>query len=227
MKTISLIIVLLFLTSCSNNNFKTISKINEASWICYNSDTSSFFVVWDEWEITELDENLKKLRKYKYDKNYDFESIICENNYLLTTNEKTWKIYKIDINSFKILKKYKIDWYKLDKKWIEGFTKIWEKKYIISTQTKKDNLLILEFRDNKFEVIEKIDFPYFDLSWLDFYENTLYIISDENDKIFKYNLEKKEIMQKIKLPLGNWEGISLDKSWKIFLSDDNGKVIKL
>ena len=234
MKKISLILLLLFFTSCQNQNFSKQVKINEASGICFMQNSSNFFVVGDEGEITELDENLKKLRQYKYDKNYDFESIICEKNNLLTIDEKTWEIYKIDVNSFKILEKYKIEWYKLNKKWIEGFTKIWKNKYVISTQTKKNNLLILEktnstgaFNPLKFKVIEKINFPYSDLSWLNYYKNFLYIISDKNDKIFKYDLIKKQIIQKIKLPKSHWEWISRNNSWELYLSDDSGRVVKL
>jgi len=213
------------MTSCSDHS-RTI-KFNEASGICFDKNNNLFYVVWDEWEIQKIDTNLKKIGYFKFKEKYDFESIICEWKNLLAINEKNWNILKIDTKKFNILEKYKIDWYELDKKWIEWFTKIWDNKYIISTQTKKENLLFLEFKKNKFKVIKKINFKYTDLSWLEFYNNNLYILSDKNDSIFKYDLKKEKIIDIIKLKKWDWEGISFDKKGNLFLADDSWRVVKI
>ena len=136
MKKIILLIFLLFFSSCNNSeNYKKILKIPEASGICYSENNNNFFVINDEWNIYEIDKNLNIL-KNKYIWDYDFESIICLDDNLLSINEKNWKILKLN-NKLEKIEEYKIDWYKLEKKWIEWFTKVSEKKYIISTQSKK------------------------------------------------------------------------------------------
>lgn len=227
MKKIFILPFLLLFFSCSNSqSYNNSLKIPEASGICYSENNNIFFVINDEWNIYEIDKNLNIL-KNKYIWDYDFESIECMKNEFLMTNEKTWKILKID-NNFNILNKYKINWYKLEKKWIEWFAKVSNKKYVISTQSKKeDNLLFIEFKDNKFKVIKKINLKYKDLSWLTFYEWFLYIISDKNDLILKYDLELNKIIQEIKLKKWAWEGISFDKNWDIFLADDDWRVVKI
>jgi len=227
-KILTLFFFIFILSSCWNSE-KSIS-FSEASGICYMENQDIFYVVSDEWEIQKINSNLKKLEYFQFDKKYDFEAIICDewNNLLLTINEETWKIYKIDLkNNFKIINKYKIKWYKVEKKWIEWFTKVWKNKYIISTQTKEENLLILDFTDNEFKIIKKINFLYNDLSWLSFYNGLLYIISDKNDKIFVYNLENNKIIKSIDLKKWDWEGISFDKKWNLFLTDDKWRIVKL
>jgi len=225
-KIILLVLTILLLSSCFKN--PNIIAFNEASGICFDETDNSFYAVSDEWEIQKIDTNLKKIWYFKFKKNYDFESIICEKNNLFATNEKTWEILKIDKQNFEILEKYKINWYKLEEKWIEGFSKIWENKYVISTQSKKiENLLFLEFSNNKFKVIKKINFPYKDLSWLEYYQNFLYILSDKNDKIYKYDLKKEKIIDTINLQKWAREGISFDKNWNIFLADDNWRIVKI
>jgi len=231
-KILILILTILFLTSCWDNT-KSIN-FAESSGICYMPNQNIFYVVSDEWEIQKVNSNLEKLEYFKFDKNYDFEAIICDekNNNLLIIDEKVWEIYKIEMStegfsSLKITKSYKINWYKLDKKWIEWFAKIWENKYVISTQTKKENLLILEFVDKDFKVTKKIDFPYKDLSGLEYFNKKLYIISDKNDKVFIYDLEKEKINKIINLQKWAWEWISFDKNWNMFLSDDDWKIVKI
>lgn len=189
----------------------------------------SFFIVWDEWEIQQINSDWKKIEYFKFEKNYDLESVVCDNknNRLLTIDEKTWNILEIEINNdFNIIKKYIISGYNLHKKWIEWFTQISENTYIISTQTKKNNLLILELKNNQFTVAKKINFKYTDLSWLDYYNGELYIISDKNDSIYKYSIETESIIETIDLKEWNWEWISINKNtWAIFLADDDGKIV--
>jgi len=225
-KIIFIFLTIFIISSCFKN--QNIISFNEASGICFDKKDNSFYVVSDEWEIQKVDTKLKKIWYFKFIKNYDFESIVCEKNNLLSIDEKNWKVLKIDKQNFEILEKYEINWYKLEEKWIEGFAKIWKNKYVISTQSKKkENLLFLEFSNNKFKVIKKIKLPYKDLSWLEFYQDILYILSDKNDKIYKYDLEKEKIIYTINLQKWAWEGISFDKKWNIYLADDDWRIVKI
>ncbi len=221
------------LISCSPN-YKKITEFSEASGICYMPHLDSFFVVWDEWEIQEIDSSWKKWKYLKFEKNYDLEAIVCndEKEILLMIDESTGNILEMKmsiegVSSLKnrSIKEYKIEWYNLNEKWIEWFTQISKDTYIISTQSEKENILFVRFKNKKFTVVKKVDFPYWDLSWLDFFNKILYIISDKNNKVYKYKLTDNKIVGIIDLPEWSWEWISVTEH-NFFLADDTWKIIK-
>ncbi len=235
MKKIIFLIFVLFLYSCNNvtNKYKKIAKISEASWICYMQNTNSFFVANDEWKVYEIDKLWKKLQE-KNIWNYDFEGIVCDekNNKIYLLLEDSWNLIKINSSNLEIVWDFLLDLDKKDRK------KYFNKKsgaewlaytgeyFYISTQNKKNNLLKFKIKkDNKNLKLEKVfDLDYEDLSWMTFYENNLYILSDKNDSIFKYDLENEKIIETKKLSWASWEWIVFDEKWKIFLADDDGAI---
>jgi hypothetical protein len=81
------------------------------------------------------------------------------------------------------------------------------KTIYISTQNDKNNLLEFELSKSgnelKFKNIYDINSD--DLSGMTYYNELLYILSDKNDKIYKYSLKKEKIVDKISLEKGHWE----------------------
>jgi len=243
-----LIILLLFLTSCSwkteNDNYEKIVEIPEASGICYMEKSDSFFVANDEGKIYEINKKWKILNK-KNIWNYDFEGIVCDNKkeilYLLI--EDSGNLLKIDSEKLKIKwdlilnlsekerKKYfnedsGAEWLAFDGKY-----------FYISTQNKekKNNLLKFSLQQQKnknpnhsynLKVEKTYDIKYRDLSWMTFYKNELYIVSDKNDLYLIYDFKNKKIKFSEKLKKGNWEWISFDNKWKMFLADDAWRVVE-
>lgn len=240
MLRITWIIILIFLSSCNilnkkDNKYEDIVKIPEASGICYMQNSDSFFVANDEWKLFEIDKSGNMLNKRNI-WSYDFEWIYCDNDkkeiYLLLEN--TWNLLIISALDFKIIWDFVLDIdskkrnkYFNEKSWAEWL--IFNSNYFyISTQNNKNNLLKFKIsKNNKKLKLEKIyDINYKDLSWLDFYKDLLYILSDKNDSIYVYNLDKEEIDEVIKIKKWSWEWITHDQYWSIYLADDDWKIIK-
>jgi len=240
-KSISLLISILLLSACnnvSNNNMKynEIVKIPEASGICLRESTNTFFVANDEWKIYEINPKWKILRKKSIGK-YDFEWIVCneEQKELYLLIEGTWNILPISIDTFKKWKEIILDVSDKDRKkyfnkkaWAEWLAMKGNNLYI-STQNDKNNLLEFELSDDwkKVEFKNIYDIDSDDLSGMTYYNKLLYILSDKNDKIYKYSLKEKKIIDKISLKKWDWEWIVLDKKWTIYLADDAWRIVVL
>lgn len=198
--------------------------------------TDTFFVANDEGKIYEINSKWKILRE-KFIWKYDFEWIIC--------NEDQWEIYMliewtgnilpISIKKFEKKEELILDISKKERKkyftaksWAEWLAMNGNTLYI-STQNDKNNLLEFELpKDWKKLKLKKIyDIKSDDLSWMTYYKKLLYILSDKNDKIYKYSIEKEEIVKEISLEKGNWEWIVLDKNGTIYLADDAWRIVVL
>lgn len=229
------IIFSIFLFSC-NKQWKIdlieISQIPDASGICFYEENKTFFVVNDEWKIFQIDKSGNILaQKYLWD--YDFEGISCDfkNELLYLLLEDSWNILKLDVEKLDITWKYILDIKKEERekyfwknKWAEWLI-FDNKNFYISTQKSKNNLLKFSIKNKEELKLEKIyNIDYKDLSWLTFYKNNLYIISDKNEKIFIYDLENEKIKVFKYLQKWKWEWISFDENWIIYLADDSGKV---
>ena len=247
MKKILIILLLLF-TSCSwnteNDSYKEIVEIPEASGICYMEKSDSFFVANDEGKIYEINKKWKVLNK-KNIWNYDFEGIICDskNKMLYLLIEDSWNLLKIDSEKLKIKWDLILSLSKKDRKkyfnkdsGAEWLAYDW-KYFYISTQNKekKNNLLKFSLQQQKninpshshnLKLEKTYDIKYRDLSWMTFYKDELYIVSDKNDLYLIYDLKEEKIKFSEKLKKGNWEWISFDKKGEMFLADDYGKVVK-
>ena len=233
MKKYTLLFTILLLTfSCSEEQYKRISEIPEASWICYMQESETFFVANDEWSIFQINKKWKILKNKKVWK-YDFEWIYCKNNDIYILEEDSWNISKIGFKKLDIietytidLKKEKRDKYFNKKSWWEWLAYDW-KYFYISTQGKKNNLLKFSLNKNKLKLEKKYDINLNDLSWLTILNNILYILSDKNDLILKFDLKTEKITQKIKLKKWHWEWISFDDKWNMYLSDDDWFIVKI
>ena len=65
-----------------------------------------------------------------------------------------------------------------------------------------------------------------DTAGLTFHNGYLYMVSDKEDLLIKYDLDKRKSVQKIKLAKGAWEGIAFDHNGFVYLADDDGRVVK-
>ena len=199
-------------------NAKVLSKIPEASGICLSPKTNTLFIANDEGYIYELSKKGKILRK-KFLGKYDLEGVTSDKNYLYFLDERNI-ILKLSYN-FKILKKIKITDIKKNKKHgLEGITK-YKQGFLVSKQSSKSIFYINE----KGKLLKKFKIGFKDIAGLYIYKDILYIVSDRNNLLLKYNLKNQHIIQKYNLPKFAQEGIVVTKK-HIFFADDNGRVLK-
>lgn len=223
---------------------KVIAKVPEASGIVYSKISNTFFVVNDEGSIYELTKQGHLLRKKKLG-NYDLEGISIDvkkdllflavegKDSILVLSRPTLEIKK----EIPIKRKYKGK--KILKKsgdGIEGLA-FYDGYIYAANQSKKrypkaDSSVIViskfDYEANKLKINSIIPMKITDISGLTFYKDELYILSDSNNLLMKYDLDKQKIVKKKKLSKRYaQEGITFDDQGNIYIADDNGKVLKL
>lgn len=221
-----------------------IATIPEASGACYNPHTHSLYIVGDEGRLYRLNPQGKILSK-KYLGHHNFEGVACDNAHhrLYLAVEGKDNVLQVSQAQMNIQQKIKIkrtykDKIILKKDWkkhgLEGITLINGTLYLTNQShkflPKKDPSVIFstQFKNpHKLHINGLIDLHQKDLSGLDYHNGFLYVISDKNDKIWRYDLQKEQITQTIKLPKGAWEGIAFGENADLFLADDNGYVWKM
>ena len=244
MKKILLIILIIMSIQNLSAKEKIIAKIPEASGISYSAKSDTLFVVNDEGTIYELSKKGKILKEKKIGK-YDFEGIEVDdkNNILLVAIEGDDSILILSKENFKeistisIKRKYKgVKVLKKGNDGIEGIALNKNKIYLSNQSNKKypedDSSVIViikyDLKKRKQKIIDIIDHGLTDISGLTFFENTLYMISDNNNFIVSYDLQKKKIITKNKLPKKfAQEGIAFDNKGNLFIADDNGQILKI
>ncbi len=223
---------LLSITACnakdSNSNPNKIASIPEASGISYCNNTNTLMVANDEGWYSEITPSGKIISEYKLGK-YDLEGVFCENE-VITFAIEDGALLQVNRKSMKKkLLKVKSEKFKLNRPMgIEGITKIGELYYLaIQAKKKKDsNLLLVKAGANYAKVIDVINHRVKDSSALEYKDKKLYIVSDDKDKLYIYDLKQKKILKKIKLPKFAQEGITFDNEGNLFLADDDGAVMK-
>jgi len=238
----------LFLTACGGSGAtdqeeKTglIAGIPEASGICYSSTRNSLFVVSDKGIIVEIDTNGKFVRDKSFNSldKHDFEGVACNDNgdlniavegadNILIVNQSTLNLKNdLNIKRGNILTK--------DKEFgLEGIA-IFEGKVYLSNQsfnaypdTDPSIIFTIDSLNNpEPEIMELFDHGYRDISGLAFYKNYLYMVSDSDNLLIKYDVTNNQTVFTKQLTKFSVEGITFDEKKHIyFADDDNGKIYK-
>jgi uncharacterized protein YjiK len=228
-----LITIALLLSACGDTLGEKIVKIPEASGISYCNSTETLIVANDEGKYYEINRKGKILQKVKLGK-YDLEGIVCEdeefifvieNKGLLFVDRKTMKKKKVIIDTSYQGKKLKL----FDKKeGIEGIAKVDNMVYLAKQSKKKKRSFIAVVRLTPYpsRIVDVIEHHIPDTAGLAYHDGYLYMVSDKEDLLIKYDLQKKKSVQKIKLGAGAWEGITFDNKGYVYLADDDGRVLK-
>jgi len=237
-------LVPLLLGACQKKQkLQKIADIPEASGICYSKKSHTLFVVGDDSRVYEIDKNGKILKK-AYIYKHDFEGIACDeissnlllvdeakDNILILSQKTLQKISKI-----KVKKTYKnVTIFKKHHKnnGLEGIT-IVKNHILLLNQSKKfypkknPSVVAIISKDGqkKREILDIIDLHIKDLSGADYHNGFLYIVSDTNNLLIKYDLKKHKIISKLKLPHFSQEGIAIDEDNNFYIADDLGHIYK-
>ena len=242
---IFLFILLIGLSACGGERKKNhiIANIPEASGICYNEFTRKLYVVSDRGSVYELTKKGKIVRK-KHIGNYDLEGIACDlkNNRLIAIEEGNDNILIINPKTLNVEKKISVKRSYNGKKilvkdkefGLEGITLDAEGNIYISNQSyrkypQKDPSVIILIKDlnhKKTPILSLIDPGPKDIAGLFYKNGNIYMVSDSNNKLYKYNLKKQKIDFVVKLPKFAQEGIAFDDDGHIYFANDNGSVLK-
>ncbi len=229
---IFIVIPLLFI-SCGNAKGNKIAKIPEASGISYCSRSDTLIVANDEGSYYEISRKGKVLQKKKLGK-YDLEGVVCEEEQILfaiedkgilIVNRKTGKKTKVIVDTSYEGKKLKL----FDKKdGVEGIAKSGNYVYLAKQSKKKKRsfIAVVKLTPYPSRIVDVIEHHIADTAGLTYHDSYLYMVSDKEDLLIRYDLEKRKSVEKIKLGKGAWEGIAFDTKGNVYLADDDGRVMK-
>lgn len=194
-------------------------QVPEPSDIGYNDTKKSLFVVSDNGYLFETDLKGNILRKANY-KGLDCEAVYTNESHVYVVEEFTRKIKMFSLPDLVLEKTVKIPYFGGRNKGYEGFTYN-KAKGVFSLFVEKDPLLVFEL-DEKLEKVNEVNLGKLarDISAATYYNNHLWIISDEDRTIFKLNPKNYKVLAKWEIPVLNAEGITFLPNGNFIIASD-------
>jgi len=228
-----LIAMALWFAGCGDPEGKEIAHIPEASGISYCSNSDTLIVANDEGSYYEISTQGKILQQSKLGK-YDLEGVVCEddmvifaleNQGLLIVDRKTGMKNPMRVDDLYKGKKLSLFGKKAG---VEGIAKVGNTVYLAKQSKKKEKsfIAVVNLTPHLSRIVDVLEHHVADTAGLSYHDSYLYMVSDKEDLLIKYDLQKKEIVQKVKLGEGAWEGIAFDSKGFVYLADDDGRVLK-
>lgn len=234
MKKIGIVMaVILLLQGCMDS--AVIAKIPEASGICFSQNSKTLFVVEDEGKIYEISTTGEILRKKRLG-NYDLEGIACDDarHRLLLAQEGENTILVLSQNKLNLKKSIKIKKRFHDKRilrrdkkhGLEGICIVGD--FLFLSNQKNPSVLFKVAREDKAKVtiLELFKHTHEDIAGLTYHDGSLFMVSDSENLLLKYDIKNKKVIGKAKLPAFSQEGIAFDNDGNIYIADDDGRVLK-
>ncbi|MGK4567529.1 SdiA-regulated domain-containing protein [Flavobacterium sp. 3HN19-14] len=196
--------------------------IPEPSDVCFRPDGKSMFIVSDNGFLFETDTEGKIIRKADY-AGLDNEAVYVDEKYVYAVEEVTRKIKIFDVNTLKLERTVNLPYSGGRNKGYEALTFNKAKnKFVILTE--KDPVYLFEL-DADLKVVNEINMSKIarDISAATYYNNALWLLSDEDMTVFKLDPNTYEVLAKWKVPIINPEGIAFDKSGNLLIQSDDMK----
>ncbi len=225
--------LVLLVSACTDPEGKVIAKIPEASGISYCSSDDTLVVANDEGTYYKISRKGKILQKTILG-DYDLEGVVCEDRKMIFALEDKGMLVvdrltggKKEIHLDTTYKRKKLPLFS-KRSGIEGIAKVGNSIYLAKQSKKKKRSFIAVVRLMPYpsRIVDVIEHHVADTAGLTYHNGYLYMVSDKEDLLIKYDLEKKKIVQKVKLEKGAWEGIAFDAKGFVYLADDDGRIVK-
>lgn len=200
-----------------------IAKINiqvpEPSDIAHSADGKSLFVVSDNGYLFETDLNGVVLRKADY-KGLDDEAVFVSESKVYVVEEFTRKIKIFSLPELVLEKTVKVPYYGGRNKGYEGLTYN-KARDVFSLFVEKDPLYVFELNEKLEKVYEvKLGKLARDISAATYFDNHLWVLSDEDRTIFKLNPNDYSVIAKWEIPVLNAEGLSFGEDGNLIVASD-------
>ena len=197
----------------------------EPSDICLTTpDPSHFYVVGNRGMLAELDSSGKVLRHTKQDGS-DYEAVCVKDNMIYAIDESMRRMDIIDEKTFDIKKSVLIPYSGARNKGFEGLTYIPSMKKFVTVIEKPAAIIEL---NEQMQVISQSKMKGVrELSSITYHDNFLWLLSDEDETVYKVNPADYSIVDSWKVPVINPEGICFDTAGNlIIVSDDMSTLFK-
>ncbi|MEP3967909.1 MAG: SdiA-regulated domain-containing protein [Nonlabens sp.] len=193
--------------------------VPEPSDIAYSSDGKSLFVVSDNGYLFETDLEGTILRKADYQGLHD-EAVYANDSHVYVVEEYSRKIKMFRLPDLTLEKTVAIPYSGGRNKAYEGFTYN-KAKGVFSLFVEKDPLYVFELNE-KLEKVNEINLGDLarDISAATYYDNYLWLLSDEDRTIFKVNPTDYTVVAQWVIPVLNAEGLAFDKNGDFIVASD-------
>ncbi len=233
-------------------SYGKIVTLSESSGICYSDKSDTLFVACDNGWIYEISKNGDIINKQDFGnlKNHDFEGISYDaigdllfvviegSDNILVVNrnlkkQKTINVDRTDSLGRLILKKDKETG--LEGIGIDERGEIYLANQSFHKLPDDDPSVIIQIDPLSEEIKDVIDPKYLNISGLSFYQGNLYMVSDTNNLLIKYDISNGEVLSSTKIKkfsssLKNIsiEGVTFDNDGNIYFADDQkqGSIFK-
>ncbi len=196
------------------------TAIPEPSDICYSAHSDTFFVVSDDGILYETDQEGKIIRSV-VENDADFEAVFADETNVYAVNERHRKVEVFNSISLKKSKTITVPFGGGRNRGYEALTFNKSKNSFILI-VEKDPITLFEL-DVNFVVTNQIDLSKIarDIAAASYYNNFLWLLSDEDRTVFKLNPNTYEVLGKWELPLINPEGLAFDKDGNLLITCDD------
>ncbi|MEO8769406.1 MAG: SdiA-regulated domain-containing protein [Ferruginibacter sp.] len=198
-------------------------KVPEPSDICLTPSGNGLYIASDEGGLYETDLHGKIIRKSSL-VGTDFEGVYSNDNFVFVMDESARKVYKLDHKDLKSVATFELPYNGARNAGFESIT-FNEKKNVFVTVSEKHPVTIFEY-DETFHKVNEVKFNAArDISSATWHDGNIWLLSDEDMKIFRLDPMTYEITEKYSINVLNPEGIAFDKEGKLIIcSDDMRKL---
>ena len=200
-------------------------QVEEPSDIVINPlKENSFFVVSDKGSVFEINENGEIIRESSF-RGIDTEAVFAKDSVVFVVEEFGRKINQLQNSTLDVFQRNTAQYGGGRNKAFESFTyNEIKKKYIIITE--KDPTILFEL-DSQMAVVNEMDLGDIarDISAATFYNNKLWLLSDEDRTVFMLDPKTYKVENKWLLPIINPEGIAFSRNGQMIVVSDDRKLI--
>lgn len=206
---------------------KPIKKLNvkfrEPSEVLLSSDTSKLFILGDKAFLYETDLMGKELRKSPMS-SIDIEGACLYNGKIYVSDESTRQVLVLDEKTLKLEKTMMVFNQGPRNLGFESITHLPAANNFLMC-TEKTPCEFYQYT-NDFVLVNQFTIPGItEVSGMTFYDNNLYVLSDEQATVYKVNPADYSVLKSWKVPMNNPEGISFNAHGQMMvISDDMGKL---
>jgi len=199
-------------------------QVPEPSDVCLSPVTNTFFIVGDGGFLFETDTQGTIIRKANFS-GLDCEGVFADDQFVYVAEEFSRKIRIFDLKTLELVRTINVPYSGGRNKAYEAITYNKAKgKFILFTE--KSPIYLFEL-DSDFKTVNEIELTGIarDVSAATYYNDFLWILSDEDMTVFKLDPNSYKVLAKWKLPVLNPEGLTFDKDGNmVVLSDDLQKI---
>lgn len=200
-------------------------EVKEPSDLIVNpKNPKTLYMVSDHGFLYETDFSGKILNKFKWN-GIDTEAVYAEGNKVYAVEEFGRNINIFDADSKKKIRTINVPYNGGRNKAYEAFT-FNPKKNVFVLLTEKDPVYLIEL-DEDFNKINQMKMKKLasDISAATFYNDFLWLLSDEDKMVIKMNPETYEVLMRYEIPVYNPEGIAFTSDGKLLILSDNMQTL--